>query len=621
MCGISGIISNKPDSAHLVEAMNNRIAHRGPDDSGIWQGEGVVLGHRRLSILDLSQAGKQPMGYCEGRYWIVYNGEVYNFVEIRDDLRKKGFTFKSESDTEVILAAFIEWGAGCLNKFNGMWSLSIWDCKERTLFLSRDRFGIKPLFYCQNNDLFAFSSEMKGLFPVLKEIKPNLPVIEKAKASVFSYEITEDCLIEGIKRLPPGSYGIFRNNRLDIRKWWHTLDHLPEIPGSYQEQVEQFRELFLDACRIRMRSDVSIGTCLSGGLDSSAIACAMKHIGKHSPGYRQTEDWQHAFVATFPGSPIDELKYARKVVEHTGIAVDYIEINPLDVISDIDKMLYSFEEIYLTSPIPFMQTYKRVREGGVVVTLDGHGSDELFGGYPWDVLSLLSSAGLNLKKALYLFDIYKEMYEDNAKQTGGSLGIIRSVFSTWIKHNIKSIIGKHGRQTGLPVPHPKYSELDKLAKTLYTETHDTVLPTLLRNYDRYSMANGVEIRMPFMDWRIVTFAFALPWQAKIGGGFTKRLVRDAMAPYMPYDIAYRKTKIGFNTPVVEWFQGPLKPWLLDILHSRDLKESSLVDGKKVAALGLAALNSPNMQWGDGEHLWHQLTPYLWERAVIGGVEN
>lgn len=335
------------------------------------------------------------MSYADNRYWIVFNGEIYNFIEIRRDLEAKKYRFISDSDTEVILAAYFEWGTDCLGKFNGMWAFAIWDDREKSLFLARDRFGIKPLYYHISNDTFAFSSEMKGLFPILPEIRPNPVAMEKAKNNMFSYESTEDCLVEGIKRFPAGAYGIYENNRLIIKRWWNTLDHLVLVSNRFEEQVEQFRELFLDACRIRMRSDVPIGTCLSGGLDSSAVACSMSHLSGLSTD-RQSKDWQHAFVATFPGSPIDEKKYARQVAEYCGLKVDYINIDPLAVINKIDQLLYKFEELYLTSPIPFMLTYSRVREGGVTVTLDGHGADELFGGYPQSIVTAIQDAGFNI---------------------------------------------------------------------------------------------------------------------------------------------------------------------------------------------------------------------------------
>lgn len=612
MCGISGIISHKNHMEYIVQDMNNRIAHRGPDGEGIWYGEGIALGHRRLSILDLSETGNQPMSYLNERYWIVYNGEIYNFLEIREQLKSKGYRFCSDSDTEVVLAAYIEWGSNCLEKFNGMWAFAIWDCQRKELFLSRDRFGIKPLYYHHKNGIFAFSSEMKGLFPILDEIKTNYSVVEKAKQSVFLYESTEECLIEGIKRFPAGSYAIFSDNHLTIKKWWETLDNIPEIPQRYEQQVEQFRELFLDSCRIRMRSDVPIGTCLSGGLDSSAVVCSMNNISSKYKGNRQSDDWQHAFVATFPGSPIDERKYAEKVVNFTGVNAEYLDIKPVDVVGQLNNMLYLFEEIYLTSPIPFMQTYMKVRQNGIGVTLDGHGADELFGGYPSSSIIAVQDAGFDLKRVFDLYNIHKNCFGDMNTQVTNS-SILKQFISSSIKGRIKKILKWHT----LPfADHERWNDLDKLSQQLYYETHNSILPTLLRNYDRYSMANGVEIRMPFMDWRVVTFAFALPDSAKVGGGFTKRIIRDAMSPYMPPEIAYRKSKIGFNSPVVEWFQGPLKPWLLDILNSNDFLQSSIVDGKRLSKEGQAIINSTNMQWAQGEKLWTDITPYLWERAMV-----
>lgn len=209
-------------------------------------------------------------------------------------------------------------------------------------------------------------------------------------------------------------------------------------------------------------------------------------------------------------------------------------------------------------------------------------------------------------------------FGDNLDQLGGKTGIAKNLAVTRLKQVVKPILG---RKMVPHEDHPKWKGLDKLSQALYNETHYTILPTLLRNYDRYSMANGVEIQMPFMDWRIVTFAFSLPWDSKVGGGFTKRIVRDAMAPFMPAQIAYRKTKIGFNSPVVEWFQGPLKSWLMEMFHSQEFLDCPLIEGRNIAGEGTAILNSTNMSWADGEKLWMKITPYLWEKAVVRGGKN
>ena len=621
MCGILGVLP-AIDVVQFDHALDT-LAHRGPDGSGTWSDSNVMLGHRRLAILDLSDNGHQPMIDSTGRYVIVFNGEIYNFVEIRQELEKKRYRFKSDSDTEVILAAFVEWGEACQLRFNGMWAFAIWDKREKSLFLSRDRFGKKPLFYAWlPGSRFVFASEMKAIFPFLDEVRANTSLVRDT-SRIFQYESTDECVIEGIKRFPAGHSGWLRENRLEIKRWWCTLDHLPDVPKKYEDQVEQFRELFLDACRLRMRSDVPLGTALSGGLDSSATISAMAHIARHGKTLRMGESWQHAFVASFPGTPLDETMYARMVTDHIGIEPVVMEIDPLKEISSLSRKFYLFEDLYITSPIPFMQTYGAVKAHGVSVTLDGHGADELFGGYPFDYVLALEDAGWNVSQAIDIVRTYYAAYGESA-QFNDNMPPKSRYLARWYKarglrlgkRTVKSILGIKRPNKGQEDKHPRWDHLDNLNQRLYTSTHETILPTLLRNYDRYSMANGVEIRMPFMDHRIVTLAFSLPWTAKVRGGFSKAIVRDAMARYMPHEVAYRKTKIGFNSPIVDWMQGPLKSFMLDIISSQSFKECQLIDSVDVSNHIQSVINNPGAKYVEGERAWTMLSPYLWERAVI-----
>ncbi len=610
MCGIFGFIGSVAEETAAL--CTDTLAHRGPDGRGLWCGNGIVLGHRRLSIIDLSTNGSQPMSYADGRYWITYNGEIYNFIELRNQLQTLGYSFKSDSDTEVILAAFVAWGEECLNRFNGMWSFAIWDSSLRTLFLSRDRFGKKPLFYAGLSTGFAFASEMKAFFPLMQEVRPNVALVRDRK-QIFQYESTDECLIEGIKRFPAGHYGYFKDGRLSLQRWWCTLDHLPEIPHRYEEQVEQFRELFVDACRLRMRSDVPIGTALSGGLDSSATISVMSYIVNSGGAERISPDWQHAFVACFPGTSLDESYYARLVTEHLGITTTFLDINPLAAIDRLNNYLYLFEDIYITSPLPFMMTYGAMPEQGVKVTIDGHGADELFGGYPFDYLHTLVDAGIDPAKVKAILTTYYDTCTQSAQFR------LPPKWIYWLKWHATRLAKKIVHTETKPdidCSHPLWARLDTLNRILYASTHTNVLPTLLRNYDRYSMANGVEIRMPFMDHRIVGFAFALPWQAKLRGGYSKAIIRDAVAPFMPHEVAYRKSKIGFNSPIVDWIKGPLKPFFCDTIASRSFLECQLIDPMAVAAKVRQVIDDPKASFNMGEQAWAMLSPYLWEQAVI-----
>jgi len=611
MCGIFGHIGEI--SEQKASFCTDTLAHRGPDGRGIWRSPGVTLGHRRLSILDLSDLGHQPMSYAEGRYQITFNGEIYNFLELRNELINKGYLFRSESDTEVILAAFIEWGETCLQKFNGMWAFAIWDCREKTLFLSRDRFGKKPLFYADTPSGFCFASEMKAIMPLLPEVRPNRELLTDRKR-IFTYENSAECLIEGLQRFPAGHCGLWKKGQLTLRRWWCTLDHLPEIPERYEAQVEQFHALFMDACRLRMRSDVPIGTALSGGLDSSSTMAMMAHLGKGAGGERMSPDWQHAFVACFPGTPLDESDYARMLTDQLGVEATFINIDPLKAIDRLGDYLYLFEEIYITSPIPFMMTYGAMPAQGVKVTIDGHAADELFGGYPFDYIHALRDAGLNPAEIVMILDTYYQTFP-----VGSSQFSLPPKAFFWLKWHLKRLAMKTLRRDGGPAvdcAHPRWRELDAMNRVLYASTHQNVLPTLLRNYDRYSMANGVEIRMPFMDHRLVSFAFALPWRSKLRNGYAKSIIRDAMAPHMPYEVAYRKSKIGFNSPIIDWMKGPLKSFFLDTISSASFQSCDLIDPATVAKKVRQVIEEPGIAFSHGELAWAMLSPYLWEQAVI-----
>ena len=608
MCGILGTIPSSNETE--FKSALNRLEHRGPDGFGIETIENsITLGHRRLAIVDLSNGAHQPMYDKTKRYCVIFNGEIYNFLEIKKELETKGHTFCSSSDTEVLLYSYIEWGEECVLKFNGMWAFAIWDNQKKELFLSRDRFGKKPLFYASTDGKFIFASEMKAIYPFLKEIRPSQD-FHWMKDNIFSYEATEKCLIDGIKRFPFGHNGIYKNGNLTIKRYWNTLDNIVDPPKTYDAQVERFRELFLDACKIRMRADVSIGTALSGGLDSSATISAMAHLSKSYVDYGKN-DWQHAFVASFPGTPLDESHFAKMVVDHIGIEATYINIEPLKYWDNLEKYFYMFEDLYITSPIPMMATYEAVKKHGTTVTLDGHGADELFSGYGHLVEALWNSK-FSIKNSIDILNTYQETLGNGTQFDRNSNFNIYVKFM--IKKIAKMIFGKEIRSKD--ASHKNFKKLDSFSQQLYIIFHETILPTLLRNYDRYSMTNSVEIRMPFMDHRIVSFVTSLPYSSKFGNGYTKKLIRDAMDPYMPKEITWRKSKIGFNSPIVDWMQGDLKEWFLDTVHEKGFMESSLIDNPpELQRQILSIANKNTNSYVLAENSWKNLTPYIWEKAI------
>lgn len=601
MCGILGHMPSCDH--HLFKLSLDTLQHRGPDGEGIWHQEydKVSLGHRRLSIIDLTDNGKQPMIW-NNRYVITFNGEIYNYPELRKELEQKGIKFSSQSDTEVLLALYATEGSNCLQKLNGMWAFAVYDKENNSLFLARDRMGKKPLFYLQMGNVFAFASEMKALYVFLDRVEPDVSLIEAAKQNMFTYEVTEHCLIKGIKRFPAASFGTYKNGYLQVENYWKPLENLISVPVRYEEQVAMFKELFIDACKIRMRSDVPVGTALSGGIDSSATISTMSYVAKHLKG-EYSRDWQHAFVASFPGSDLDETAEAKRVAENIGVNATYLTIDPLKDINKIFYYSYMFEEFYLTSPIPFIQLYGKIKESGTTVTLDGHGSDELFGGYKNDIVEKILDDFPNLYKMHQTLQTVSNVSEDVRRI---SLG--KSILE------LKKI-ARQRLSSKVTVIENEIYQLDNLNRRLYSSSFENVLPTLLRNYDRYSMINGVEIRMPFLDHRIVSFAFSIPGSSKIRNGYSKAIVRDAMKGFFPDDIRLIKRKIGFNSPFTEWMKGPLREWILDQTESKSFKHAAFINAEEVKEKVIRVINDPLATSMHGAEAWIMLMPFIWEKSL------
>lgn len=595
MCGIFGCIGKiHKDNAY---SCISEISHRGPDALVVKELEGATLAHARLSILDTSDSANQPMSDESGRYWIVYNGEVYNFLELRTELEELGYHFRTEGDTEVVLYSYIEWGSDFQSKCNGMWALGIWDDVQKELFLSRDRFGVKPLYYFEQDNNFYFASEMKAFFPIMKERKINYYLFESK--DYLSYESTQECCIRDIKKVLAGYYGYLKNGRLGLRRWWNTLDNLIDVPERYEEQVEYFKEIFLDACKIRMRSDVSIGTALSGGLDSSSVAGAMKYISQTS-AKRVSQDWQHAFVASMPGTVLDETHYAKMAANYVGIDVQKVMVNASISENELFDYMYICEEPFTTSPVPFMQTYKSIVDNGIKVTVDGHGADELFGGYTFDLWYAALEAGDDSEALKDIWETYNNMQSLQINKIS-----YKQFINTLEEYKCDEDI-KEGNETRI---------LGVFNRRLYRQSHKTTLPTLLRCYDRYSMGNGLEIRMPFMDYRVVSFAFSIPWRSKLNGGYSKKIVRDMAAPFMDRDIIYRKSKLGFNTPMTEWLHGEWKEFILDSVHSREFYECELVNPLDISIRVNEFYKCKKNTYADGEVIWTLLVPFFWKKAM------
>ncbi len=588
MCGITGFwnLDGRPVDREELIRFTNQLAHRGPDGWDVYIDEAVALGfgHRRLAIIDLN-TGDQPMSYLDGRYWIVFNGEIYNFVELKKELEGLGYSFKTDSDTEVILATYDKWGEDCQFKLNGMWGMAIWDGRERKLFLSRDRFGVKPMIYFYNGKRFAFASEMKaflGLDGFQAEYAPE--VLANSMEHSALIEGAEDCLFAGLKRVLGGHcLTIHADGQMNARRWWNTLDHLPNVPERYEDQAVQYRELFLDACRIRMRSDVPVGTALSGGLDSGSVVSAMSYIRRSGDAtMRMAQEWQKAFVGTWPGKVIDERHYADEVIRHTGVNPIYCEMNAEMYLDHFDDILYHSEEIAGIHLGPWY-VHKMQRQNGVVVTIDGHGGDEALGGYTWHVFAAMCDARKHPMRWLELAYIRDRMslthslasYMNAVKNFGRKLAGVNSS-PAWLEVPVQRIVS--------PVMEADASRLagrDELFKTLYADFHFQHLPPVLRNFDRLSMAHGVEVRSPMMDWRLVTFSFALPSDRKIGDGYSKRILRDAMKGILPEMIRKRTKKLGFPNLDEGWNSPRGHQFIRDAISSQGFQSSPFWDGNRI----------------------------------------
>ena len=628
MCGLIGTIGFKDDTKLNIKT----LSHRGPDAMGKWEtpnGEfPVFLGHTRLAILDLTEAGNQPFVSKDDRYVLVYNGEIYNFLELREELESLGQVFYTNTDTEVLLKGLILEGPSFQLRCNGMWSFCLWDRKKKTALFGRDRFGKKPLFYHQlSNNRLVFASEMKGIYPFLNSIQPN-ENINIYLQKLFDYESSENSVIKGIKRLPPGFYAIYKDGKFEFNRWWNTLDHLEVVPNNYEEQVERWREIFLDAVKIRMRSDVRIGTALSGGLDSAATFSTMNYlVNKKDNIARQTHDWQNGFCAHYPGSSLDETKWARIVTDTANVNLQEVTINPQNSNWSINDALYQVEDPYLTLPLPMLETYRAISKAGIKVTLDGHGADELFSGYGHLESAFKSS---NLKQGAELVSIINSLKSGNyeTKSENMKINFIKKRLFIFLKFYLrkpwgllKTLLRKQDLEFLMyklvysDQAHHQFKKLDPLSKDLYEIFHITILPTLLRNYDRYSMASGVEIRMPFMDHRLVTYTFSLPWTSKIGGTYTKRIMRDALKGILPEQIRTRRDKIGWNAPLHEWFKGPLKQEIEKLIEKKELSKNVINVWQKFQ-------KKKNPIYSDGQKIWRLLMPELWKRSLIlGNIEK
>jgi len=649
MCGITGVWDYRGTDLGYepFRRFNDSLTHRGPDGVGIehFPDSRLYLGHRRLAILDLSERGRQPMSFADGRFWLTFNGEIYNFIELRDELRGLGHRFVSESDSEVIMAAYAQWGEDCQLRFNGMWAFAIWDVRRRELFLSRDRFGVKPLHYGNASGRFIFASELKA-FLALPGADGRLDeaVLAETLGNINGYENSEATLLPGVHRLRGGHcLRVTAGGDMVLRRWWDTQAHIAASPGDFAAQSAAFRDLFFDACRLRLRSDVPVGTSLSGGLDSSAVAATVATIGQSSRGDHAATDWQRAFVACFPGTNLDEERYARTVVDAFKLKPHYYVVDEAEALRNIEDVVFTYESIYWVPLVGPWSIYREMRRDGVVVSLDGHGADELLGGYHFFIERELQA----MLTGRFRYGRYRDLKRTLAGLSGGSAENLKLGLLGDMELMARHALGRtrlwqlasrlrargagllsHGAaavaQGAAPLVAPfegtrqlyaedrdeRYRDMTALGRALQLWFHDSVLPTLLRNYDRASMAHGVEVRMPFMDWRLVTLAFGLPDDSKIGNGYTKRILREAMAGLLPESIRLRTNKIGFTSPLDLWMRGALREWVMDTVSGQEFQQSSVWNGPSVRAATERAMAGQ----GGFQAIWPILNAHILQRG-------
>ncbi|MDQ7779188.1 MAG: asparagine synthase (glutamine-hydrolyzing) [Planctomycetota bacterium] len=583
MCGIAGIIAGSGIEHRQLEAMSGVLHHRGPDGYGymlctrdlkarVWHnspipadvpgGNVVGFAHRRLAVIDTSDASLQPLIDESGRYCLVYNGEIYNYLELRAELRKLGHRFRTTGDAEVLLHAYMEWGAACLPKLNGMWAFVLLDLHRRKVIFSRDRFGIKPLHYAVRGGALYFASEIKGLLAISELTRePNEPVIADYLAAGI-VDATET-FFNGIRQFPAACWAeaplLEYHSDLRPHPYWSVR---PEsFRGGWRDAVDRFRSLFFDALKIHARSDVPIGTCLSGGLDSSAIVCASDSLRRtgEMPRYRHT-----AVSYDSMEEPYSEKKYMEAVVSATGVKMNYVAVSPDELARCLPEILDAQDEPFGSASAAVQWfVFRRASEEGLTVMLDGQGADEILAGYHDfyrdHAIGLLSEK--RILRFLSLRARYRNAHGDFPLSWRRSmLALLPNVLADLLIRMARSL-----RAQAVPDPSGETAIIGRVAPGLGTglsagvcrrppaSLNDALqtrlqanLPELLRYEDRNSMHHSIEARVPFLDCRLVDFAFSLRAEWKIRGLQTKYIMREALKDLLPETVRERRDKIGFR---------------------------------------------------------------------------
>ncbi len=611
MCGIAGILSSNPNIIQhsLLQQMANALAHRGPDGEGFWVNDENTAGfaHRRLAIIDLSPEAAQPMHYLK-RYSITYNGEIYNYIELRQSLKSAGYVFHTQSDTEVILAAYDLYKEKCVYYLDGMFAFGIWDEREKKFFAARDRLGEKPFYYYREDDIFVFASEMKAIWAmrIPKQIDDKMLLNYLTLGHVQNPADKSQTFYSNISSLLPAHYLTVegQTQKMSLHSYWdidkQTVLNIPE-----DEALEEFQKLFTDSVAKKMRSDVAVGASLSGGLDSSSIAYNIVQEMKRNGSNAAFK----TFSAVFPGFEQNEEKYIKEVVSQFSFENFTVTPSAEGLLQDFEKLCYHQEEPFPSSSIYAQyKVFELASQHNVKVMIDGQGADEILAGYHkylhWYIQELVARNKFSqARKEAALFK------QHQMRMQWG----LPNVLATFLPSHVS--IALEEKELWQVLNHPDISknllsvmkgrEWDGIHKPIVTKLNDIHyfntmefgLEELLRYCDRNSMAHGTEVRLPFLNDALVQFVFSLPSRYKINGGFTKKILRQAMDKKLPDNIVWRTDKIGYEPPQQAWMQSGL---MHDYVHeakkklvNADLLKPQVLQKKVVP---LSAHQANNNDW-------------------------
>lgn len=561
MCGISGVFNfhDKPVQKEELKAMTDAIVHRGPDGEGFWISKcgQMGFGHRRLSIIDLSNNGDQPMKLGE-RFVICFNGEIYNYIELKSQLKSEGFVFNTTSDTEVLLAMYAKYGPDCLGYLDGMFAIAIWDEEKRELFIARDRFGEKPFYFSNSEKRFIFCSEMKGLWANGVEKK-----VVESKVNDFiqfgNYNHQDDTnatFYENIYSVPNASFAVIKaGEKVQFRKYYQ-IDISKKCNLSENQAIEKFHDLFLTSIKRRLRSDVPVGSSLSGGLDSSAVVSFIAQL-------KSEQQKQLVFSAKFPGFKKDESKFIDKVIHHLGGIEDFaITPNEVSLEKDLEDLVFHQEEPFRSASI-FVQwsVMKLAKQNGVTVMLDGQGADEYLAGYIPYYRTYFN------QEFIYNKGNYIKEYEA-FKKLRGNLEEFQKQKETF-RMKMGRYKAKFLKAKG-PIS-PNY-----LKERLRQDMTSGNLIELLRYADRNAMAHSIETRLPFLSHELVDYVFTLPDSLLLREGWTKFILRKSIEPYLPEEIVWRVEKVGYEPPQDSWMESN---WVTERIAHVDTNYDSDIQSK------------------------------------------